>query len=76
MAAAIPNRMQRHWSETRNFLQREWPRLTDVDLDEIDGEYDRLIHRIRQLYRAGDEIQIEGGIKTKIQRFLNGLDNI
>ena len=69
----IPNRMQRHWEETKQFLKREWPCLTDVDLDEIDGEYDRLIHKIHELY-DGDEIQIEADIKGKIQRFLNLLE--
>ena len=74
MTATMPNRMQRHWPETQPFLKREWPALTDADLDEIDGEYDRLIHKVKELYRLGDEIQIEAAIKGKIQRFLNDLE--
>jgi uncharacterized protein YjbJ (UPF0337 family) len=69
-----PNRMQRHWDIVKPYLKREWPKLTDVDLEQIDGEYDRLIGKVRELYRTGDEIQIEAGIKGRLQRFLNDLE--
>jgi uncharacterized protein YjbJ (UPF0337 family) len=69
-----PNRMQKHWDAVKPYLKREWPRLTDVDLEQIDGEYDRLIGKVRELYRTGDEIQIEAGIKGRLQRFLNDLE--
>ena len=72
----MPNRMQRHWTEVSRFLKQEWPLLADVDLEEIDGEYDRLIHKVKELYRLGDEIQVEAEIKGKIQRHLNELENI
>ncbi len=65
--------MQQHWQEAQKFLKREWPRLTDVDLEEIDGEYDRLIRKIKELYRGSDEIMQEAPIKEKLQQFLNAL---
>lgn len=68
-----PNRLQTHWPAVQYFLKQEWPRLTDVDCEEIDGQYDRLIHKVKELY-GGDEIQIEGAIKTKLQGFLNSLE--
>jgi len=71
-----PNRMQQHWGVVQNFLRREWPKLSDVDLEEIDGEYDRLIHKVKELYGGGDEIQLEAGIKTKLQAYLNDLEKI
>lgn len=74
MPPTTPNRMQRSWSEVRGFLKREWPRLTDVDLDDIDGEYDRLIHKIKAVYGGPDEITQEAKIKGKLQRFLNNLE--
>lgn len=74
MFVTTPNRMQRHWGEVQRFLKREWPKITDVDLEEIDGEYDRLIRTVQNLYGGGDEIQIEGSIKTKLQAFLNDLE--
>lgn len=70
-----PNRMQEHWDAVKPYLKREWPRLTDVDLEQIDGEYDRLIRKVRELYRTGAEIQIEAGIKGKLQRYLNELES-
>ncbi len=73
---STPNRMQKHWPAMADFLQREWPLLTQVDLEDIDGEYDRLIHKIRRIYGGGAEIQMEGKIKTKIQRKLNELEDL
>lgn len=68
--------MQQHWSEARHYLKREWPKLTDVDLEEIDGQYDRLIGKIRELYNGRAEITQEGAIKTRLQKYFNGLDSI
>ena len=76
MFTTTPNRIQKHWDLVKTYLRREWPRLSDVDLEEIDGEYDRLIHKLRELYRSGDEIQIEAGIKGKLQRYLNQLEGV
>ena len=76
MTPFMPNRMQRHWENVQRFLKREWPELTDVDLEEIDGEYDRLIHKVKDLYGGGDEIQQEAVIKGKIQRYLNELESL
>jgi uncharacterized protein YjbJ (UPF0337 family) len=74
MAPFMPNRMQRHWENVRRFLKKEWPKLTDVDLEEIDGEYDRLIRKVKELYGGGEEIMQEAAIKGKIQRYLNELE--
>jgi len=69
-----PNRLQQHWEEARGFLRREWPRLTEADLDQIDGEYDRLIHCLKEIYRGPDEITQEAPIKGRLQRYLNDLE--
>lgn len=71
-----PNRMQRHWETMVPFLKREWPLLTEVDIEEIDGEYDRLIHKIKELYDGSQEIMQEAGIKGKLQRYLNQIKPI
>ncbi len=70
----MPNRMQSHWSEVARFVKIQWPRLTDVDLEQINGEYDRLVSKITELYRSGSEITQEAQIKGKIQRFLNNIN--
>lgn len=75
MRPTTANRMQSHWDETRAFLKRNWPKLTEVDLDEIDGEYDRLVLKIQDLYGGAAPITQEAPIKKKIQDFLNGLES-
>lgn len=50
--------------------------MMDVDIEEIDGEYDRLIRKIKDLYEGPEEITQEAAIKGKIQRFLNDLDGL
>lgn len=74
MSQMTTNRMQSHWEAVKPFLKTEWPKLTDVDFEEIDGEYDRLIHKVRELYHGNEEIMQEAAIKGKIQRFLNDLE--
>ncbi len=76
MNRTTPNRMQEHWETVRPFLQREWPRLTEADLDEVAGQYDRLIHKIKRLYHGGEEIMLEAAIKSKLQRFFNQVEKI
>lgn len=68
--------MQAYWERVIPFLRREWPRLTDVDLEEIDGECDRLISRVKDLYNGNAEIMQEAKIKGRLQRFLNSLEEI
>lgn len=76
MPRTMPNRMQVHWDEAKRFLKREWPRLTEVDLDVVEGEYDRLIRKIKEIYRGPDEITLEATVKGKLQRFLNRLEGM
>lgn len=75
MAPTTPNRMQKHWEPAKAFLKREWPKLTEVDLEEIDGEYDRLIHKIWELYDGPQEIMQEASIKSKLQSFFNYIES-
>ena len=72
--STTPNRMQRYWTPVRAYLKREWPKFTEVDLEDIDGEYDRLIHKVKELYAGPDEVTQEAAIKGKLQRFLNELE--
>ena len=74
MSPIMLNRMQSHWDEARSFLQREWPHLTDADLDAIQGRYDFLISRIKSVYGGADPITQEAAIKGKLQNFLNTLE--
>lgn len=75
MFRAMPNRLQEHWEEAKRFLKREWPRLSEVDLEEIDGEYDRLIRKIKEVYGGPEEIMQEAAIKGRLQSFVNDLES-
>ncbi|MDO8644357.1 MAG: hypothetical protein Q7S00_05265 [bacterium] len=74
MIQTTPNRLQTHWNKVQKFIKTEWPRLTDYDFEQIDGEYDRLILTIKKLYGGPAWITQEAGIKTKLQKFLNSLE--
>ncbi len=47
---STPNRLQTHWQELKPLLLKEWPKLTDSDLEYTSGEFDRLVEVIKQRY--------------------------
>lgn len=74
--ASTPNRLQTHWPLVQQFIQKQWPRINRFDLEQIDGEYDRLILKIKELYGGPAWITQEAGIKTRLQKFLNQLEGL
>lgn len=48
------------WNQFKGEVQKEWGKLTNDDVDMIDGEYDKLIGRIQERYgRSREEAQRE-----------------
>jgi uncharacterized protein YjbJ (UPF0337 family) len=43
------------WKELKGSVKERWGRLTDNDLDVIDGEHDQLIGKIQQRYGIARE---------------------
>ena len=39
-----------NWKQIRGELQKQWGKLTNDDLDVINGEYDKLIGRLQERY--------------------------
>lgn len=39
-----------NWRQFRGEVQKQWGKLTNDDLDVIEGEYDKLIGRIQERY--------------------------
>ena len=44
------NQMEGAWQEFRGKVREQWGRLTDDDLDVINGKHDQLIGKIQQRY--------------------------
>jgi uncharacterized protein YjbJ (UPF0337 family) len=38
------------WKQIRGEIQRRWGKLTNSDLDQINGSHDKLVGKIQQMY--------------------------
>lgn len=43
------------WEQVKGSVQKQWGKLTDDDLDQIDGDRKKLAGRIREIYGIEDE---------------------
>lgn len=66
------NRIQRHWEETQEFIKKEWPKITDVELKKINGDFDKLVEYIIEFYN--DFPKSVALARDKMTRFLNQMD--
>ena len=55
--------LQLDWKGASSLLKTYWTKLTDRDLEEIDGRRDKLRTSLQSLYSYGDE-EAEGAIAT------------
>lgn len=39
-----------NWKQFRGEIQKQWGKLTDDDMDVINGEYDKLVGRLQERY--------------------------
>jgi uncharacterized protein YjbJ (UPF0337 family) len=39
-----------NWKQFRGEIQKQWGKLTNDDLDVINGEYDKLVGRVQERY--------------------------
>jgi len=46
----IRNILEDHWKEIKSTIKNKWSKLTDDDLEKIDGSYDELTGTIQKLY--------------------------
>lgn len=49
------DRIEGNWERFRDHARHEWARLSDGELDEIDGRRDRLARRVRDTYGVSEE---------------------
>lgn len=43
------------WKQTRGEAKARWGKLTDDDMDQVDGNYDKLVGRIQERYGKSRE---------------------
>jgi len=54
------DQIKRNWNQAKQTVKRKWVKLTEDDLDAIDGQRDRLEYRIHKRYGfAVDHIRKE-----------------
>lgn len=64
------DRIEGNWNQFKGKVHRQWGRLTDVDLDVIDGQREELAGRIQKVYGVSkDEAE------RQIERFSGNLDS-
>jgi len=71
---STPNRLQTHWTEARNYIKKEWPKISDYQLSIINGDFDRFLKSLKENYNNFP--LEEAKARTKIQEFLNNLEGI
>ena len=68
---STPNRLQTHWEAMRPLLLEKWDRLTETDLDFVDGEFDRLVELVRQRYDGPVVTVKEADIRQEVLNLLS-----
>ena len=74
--ATTPNRIEKNWDSVVLFLKRTWPKLTDFDIEQVGGRYDKLIQIVKNVYGGRAPIMQEAHIKQTLQTFLNDLEKV
>lgn len=69
---STPNRMQIHWEASRSFIKKEWPRFSDTTIKNINGDFDRFLKYLQEIY---DNFPLEEArAREKLQGFFNSLE--
>ena len=71
---SLPNRLETQWPELKLKLQSKWDRLSDTDLEKIDGHFDFLVKVLRNLYGGRIEIIQEAAIRDSLNEMLTELE--
>ena len=71
---SIPNRLEKNWQRIGPMLQARYDKLSDTDLVQIDGEFDRLVQVLRTLYGGRIEIIQEAVIRDYLNELLSQVE--
>jgi uncharacterized protein YjbJ (UPF0337 family) len=72
--SSTPNLMEESWPVVKEFIQQEWSQLTETDLQWVNGRFDRLVSKIREVYGGAVDITQEAAIREKLNRFFRSID--
>lgn len=67
-----PNRLETCWKEARPFIKKTWPRFTDVELDRINGNFDKFLFYLNEFYNNFP--LTEALARDTLQKFLNEIE--
>lgn len=66
--------MQLHWGQVKEFIGKEWPKISESALERINGDFDLFLKYLIESY---DNYPLEEAkALDKLQRFLNALDEV
>lgn len=49
------NELKGNWSQLKGEVKKQWGRLTDDDLMQVEGDYDKLVGKIQERYGESQE---------------------
>jgi uncharacterized protein YjbJ (UPF0337 family) len=59
-----------NWQKLKGTVKKQWGKLTDDDLKELEGDYDELVGKLTERYGFTKE-----KAQQKIEKFLNNIDD-
>lgn len=69
MATNLAKVLETNWEELQGEVKKQWAKLTDDDITEINGSYDKLVAKLKSAYRT-----TESQIKENVTEFLESED--
>lgn len=70
MSDGIWNQIKGNWKQFKGEAKQQWGKLTDDDLDQIEGQRDKLVGRIQERY---GESQVEA--ERQVDEWANRREN-
>lgn len=71
---STPNRFQTHWDQAQEFIRKEWPLFSETTIKDIDGDYDRFLGHLKEIYN--DFPLNEALARSKLQGFFDQLEDV
>lgn len=60
------NTISGQWNQLKGSVKKQWGRLTDDEIDEVNGERDRLVGKLQERYGYSRQ-----EAETEVERFSN-----